>query len=362
MQDNELNERRWYLATKVLSSGLDADEQAEWEILKSDPAFQHEFTLVEKYWQKMDALPYQQINTEKDWKIVWENIRQQVPAKAKRERRATPWLRYAAVIVVCMAISFFTGSRFSRIMFSSDGSEQLTTIEAPAGSKTYITLPDSSKVWLNAKSRISFDKNFGSENRDLKLEGEAFFDVVKKKVPFRVETPLYNVAVVGTAFNVKAYNDDDRATTTLVRGLVNIERTTKAGKTEVIQLKPNEKVIALRKDAAGAPFSGEYIFNVEREIDAAIETAWKDGWLSVKGESLSELAKKLERLYDIKIIFQDEELRRYRYTGRLRQLSLEQVLKALSLTSPIEFTIAEKAVTLRENQSTKSKYRSLQIP
>jgi ferric-dicitrate binding protein FerR (iron transport regulator) len=360
MQEHELNERKWYLATKVLTSGLNADERAEWEALKNDLAFQQEFTLVEKYWQKMDTLPYQQINAEKDWKLVWDTIRQQVPVRG--QRTAIPWLRYAAVFLVCMAISFFIGARFSGILSNSDNTAQLTTIEAPAGSKTYITLPDSSHVWLNAKSKITFNKDFGAENRHLKLEGEAFFDVVKKKVPFRVETPLYTVAVLGTAFNIKAYSDDDRATTTLVRGLINIERTAKAGKTEVTPLKPNEKLIASRTSNGGIAFAGEYTFQVERGVDAAMETAWKDGWLSVQGESLNELAKKIERLYDIKINFQDEELQRYRYTGRLRQLSLEQVLKALSLTSPIEFTIAEKTVTLRENQSTKSKYNSLQVP
>lgn len=358
MQANNDDERKWYLATKVLTSGLDATEQAEWETLKSDLTFQQEFTLVEKYWSKLDTLPYQQIDPEKDWKIVLDRVQQQIPLS--QPRVVTPWLRYAAIIVVCMAVSFFVGSRMRNGFFAGNN-RQLTTIEAPAGSKTYIILPDSSKVWLNAKSKISFDKDFGVDNRYLKLEGEAFFDVVKKKVPFRVETPLYTVAVLGTAFNIKAYSDDDQISTTLVRGLVNIEYTTPVGETQIMQLKPNEKIIASRTDTRTA-FTRNYIFNHEKGIDAENETSWKDGWLSVRGESLHELARKIERLYDVKINFDSEELKTYRYTGRLRQLSLEQVLKALALTSPVEFTIDEKTVTLRENQSTKSKYRSLQAP
>lgn len=358
MQVNNDDERKWYLATKVLTSGLDATEQAEWETLKNDLTFQQEFTLVEKYWSKLDTLPYQQIDPEKDWKIVRDRVQQQVPLQ--RERVAMPWLRYAAIIVVCMAVSFFVGSRMRNGLFSNR-SQQLTTIEAPAGSKTYITLPDSSRVWLNAKSKISFDENFGIDNRYLKLEGEAFFDVVKKKVPFRVETPLYTVAVLGTAFNIKAYSDDDHVSTTLVRGLVNVEYITPLGATQIMQLKPNEKIIASRTDSENAS-ARSYTFNHERGIDAENETSWKDGWLSVRGESLYQLARKIERLYDVKINFENEELKTYRYTGRLRQLSLEQVLKALALTSPVEFTIDEKNVTLRENQSTKSKYRSLQAP
>ena len=356
MQANNDDERKWYLATKVLTSGLDATEQAEWETLKNDLAFQQEFALVEKYWSRLDTLPYQQIDPEKDWKIVRDRVQQQVPMQ--RERVAMPWLRYAAIIVVCMAVSFFVGSRMRNGFFAGND-QQLTTIEAPAGSKTYITLPDSSKVWLNAKSKISFDKDFGIDNRYLKLEGEAFFDVVKKKVPFRVETPLYTVAVLGTAFNVKAYNDDDHASTTLVRGLVNIEFNEENGEGRVMQLKPNEKILVSRMKKGGDSF---YVYGIEKDIDAENETSWKDGWLSVKGESLHELARKIERLYDVRINFENEELKTFRYTGRLRQLSLEQVFKALALTSPVEFTIDEKTVTLRENQSTKSKYRSLQAP
>lgn len=358
MQANNDDERKWYLATKVLTSGLDAVEQAEWETLKNDLTFQQEFALVEKYWSKLDTLPYQQIDPEKDWKIIRDRVQQQIPLK--QPRVAAPWLRYAAIIVVCMAVSFFVGSRMRNGFFTGSG-KQLTTIEAPAGSKTYITLPDSSKVWLNAKSKISFDKDFGIDNRYLKLEGEAFFDVVKQKVPFRVETPLYTVAVLGTAFNIKAYSDDDHASTTLVRGLVNIEFNEANGGASVLQLKPNEKMFVSRVEK-GKPADDSYAYTVERDIDAENETSWKDGWLSVRGESLRELARKIERLYDVKINFENEELKTYRYTGRLRQLSLEQVLKALALTSPVEFTIDEKTVTLRENQSTKSKYRSLQAP
>jgi ferric-dicitrate binding protein FerR (iron transport regulator) len=354
MQAHNDDERKWYLATKVLTSGLDATEQTEWDTLKNDLTFQQEFALVEKYWHKLDTLPYQQIDPEKDWQLVRDRVQQQIPLK--KTRVATPWLRYAAIVIVCMAVSFFVGSRMNGLVSTN---RQLTTIEAPAGSKTYITLPDSSKVWLNAKSKISFDDNFGTNNRYLKLEGEAFFDVVKKKVPFRVETPLYTVAVLGTAFNIKAYSDDDHVSTTLVRGLVNIEFNEENGESRVIQLKPNEKILISRMEKGRESF---YMYGIEKDIDAENETSWKDGWLSVKGESLHELGRMIERLYDVKINFENEELKTYRYTGRLRQLSLEQVLKALALTSPVEFTIDEKTVTLRENQSTKSKYRSLQVP
>jgi transmembrane sensor len=361
MQEHDEHERKWHLAAKVLSgSSLDAEEQLAWEALQADGQFQLEYAQVKKYWQQLEGLPYGKIDAGQDWQSVWNRIQHQVPATTPARRWAGSWLRYAAVVAVCAGVAFFAGWKLSGP--AADAAHALTVVEAPPGSKTRITLPDSSTVWLNAKSRLAFDERFGTSNRNLTLEGEAFFEVVKSTTPFRVRTPLYDVAVLGTAFNVKAYADDDRVITTLVHGSVRIERKNDAGVTEVIMLQPNEKVTAYRATNSGPAFSGSYRYTVDRQIDAEMETAWKDGWLSVQGESLLELARKLERLYDIKINFEEKGLENYRYTGRLRQLSLEQVLKALSLTSPVAFTIDEKKVTLREDKSSTSKYRSLQNP
>jgi ferric-dicitrate binding protein FerR (iron transport regulator) len=227
----------------------------------------------------------------------------------------------------------------------------MTVVEAPPGARTSVTLPDSSKVWLNANSRISFNASYGADNRNIVMEGEAFFDVVKNDIPFFIETPMYNISVLGTAFNVKAYPDDSESSTTLVRGSLKVTRGA-----EEVTLKPNEKVVVLKR----AVNAGAKTLALETNVDAGLATAWKEGWLSVQSESLLELAKKIERLYDVKISFQDKELESYRYSGRIRQFSLEQVLKALSLTSPVEFTIQEKRVVLRENKTDKSKYKSVQ--
>ena len=343
MQISDPVERKWHLATKVLTSGLSPAEKPEWDGYLQDPQFNLEFEAAKKNWDIFRTLPYQQINAAEDWKV----IRSQ--ATPKRPQKFSVLLRYAAVFVLALGITYY----ISQIGKDKSGS-RLTTIEAPAGTRTVIILPDSSKVWLNAHSKISFSANFGSDNRNVTLEGEAFFDVVRRKAPFSIHTPVYNITVLGTAFNVKAYSDDDESATTLVRGSLQVERVTSSGEREKIILKPNEKVLlSNRKDAA---------FVLKKEIDAEGESAWKDGWLSVRGESLDELARKIERLYDVKINFQDPSLESYRYTGRIRQLSLEQVLKALALTSPVEFTIQEKAVILRENKKAKEKYQSIQTP
>jgi transmembrane sensor len=343
MQTSDPSERKWHLAMKVLTSGLDSKENAEWNDYLMDPQFLLEFQAVKKNWDAAGTLPYRQINAAEDWKLIRNKI------GTKHSKKFPDFLRYAAVIVFALCIVYY----FTQIDRNSDES-RLTTIEAPAGTRTVVTLPDSSKVWLNAHSKIAFRADFGSDNRNVALEGEAFFDVVHMKVPFSVHTPVYDIVVLGTAFNVRVYQDDDESVTTLVRGSLRVERVTPSGQREQIVLKANEKV-SLRKQQEAA-------FMVKKDIDAEGESAWKDGWLSVRGESLNDLARKIERLYDVKIKFQDAGLQSYRYTGRIRQLSLEQVLKALSLTSPIEFTIEEKTVILRENKKAKQKYQSIQAP
>jgi transmembrane sensor len=204
---------------------------------------------------------------------------------------------------------------------------------------------------LNAESRITFDQQFGKENRNLTLEGEAFFDVTKDEVPFKVHTSSYDIAVLGTAFNVKAYPDDDITTTTLVHGSLKVTRTAE-GKSEEFLLHPNEKIV-LRGDTASRINNA---ITLEKNIDAAAEADWKDGWLTVRGESLGDLSKKIERLYNVKIEFKDENMKSYRYSGRIQQFSLEQVMNALALTSPVRFEIHEKLVKLSIDESAKAKY------
>ncbi|MDJ1501176.1 FecR family protein [Xanthocytophaga agilis] len=351
MQENE-QEQKWYLAAKYLTSGLDQEDQPEWEALKDDAQFQEDFAKLRKHWHTFETLPYQQIDIAEGWDAVWNRVKEK--EKPQRKFSVPAFVRYAAVIVLTLVSSFLLWQWIGNTQSQSGAEDVLTTIEAPTGSTSVVTLPDHSKVWLNAGSKISFTKNYGITNRNINLEGEAFFDVIKREVAFQVHTQAQDITVLGTAFNVKAYSDDPKVVTTLVRGSLKVKPKASAAKEYL--LKPGEK-LAIWKDKLrmGLP-AGE----LQTQIDTEVETGWKDGWLAVRGESLDELARKIERLHDVKIIFETEQLKQYRFSGRIKQLSLEQVLKAMALTSPINFVIQEKTVTLKENTSTRSKYRSLE--
>lgn len=368
MQKERFDEHKWSLAGKALTGNLDPDEKAEWDDMLRDSNFIEDFELVKKYWIKLDTLPFQQIDTEKDWETVIKKARKQAAPNAKPKFKIPNLYKYAAVALLFTLSTYLILNLKDRESASSTD-HSFTTIEAPAGSKTMVTLPDSSKVWLNAGSKVVFNNSFGNNNRKITLVGEAFFDVIKNPVPFRVHTQQYDIAVLGTAFNIQAYPEDEKITTTLVRGSLKVQGLQLANGENEVLLKPQDRLV-LRKGNISNPDPGKASsiltigagLTLESGVDTEREVAWKDGWLAIQGESLESLATKMERLYDIKINFEDEGLKSFRYTGRIRQLSLEQVLKALELTSPVTFTIEEKTVILRENKATKSKYKSLQTP
>ncbi|RAW00523.1 FecR family protein [Pseudochryseolinea flava] len=347
MQNTEPAERQWYLAAKALSSSLTSEEQMEWEAFTRNEKFRHDFEQLKKHWNVATTLPYADINKEADWEIVLGKIKAKKPTK-QNFSIGKIW-RVAAVITGFIALSIIAWN----VGFKRNGQAIATMIQAPKGARTHVVLPDSSSVWLNAESKISFDQHFGKDNRDITLEGEAFFDVEKEAVPFQIHTADFDIEVLGTAFNVKAYHNDDVLSTTLIRGSLRISKENSSGTVDQVVLKPNEKVV-LR----GTPQERlAQSFALEKNIDGQAEADWKDGWLTVRGESLQDLCKKIERLYNVTVRFEDESLKSYHYTGRIQQLSLEQVLNALALTSPVMFNVNEKEVTLRLNKSTQSKYQ-----
>lgn len=364
-------ERKWYLAARFLTDSLTAAEKADWDILlQQDEAFNEQFKQVAEHWRTAKTLPYHTITSldpQADWQVVLARIRHEgfgapraVPPTSSRA-----WLKYAAVLLIGITVGL-AGWYAVHVTLYTAPTASLMHVEAPAGSKTFVTLPDGSTVWLNARSKLSFENSFGHKHRSLTLEGEAFFDVVKSTTPFEVHTSRYDIAVLGTAFNVSAYPDDLQSVTTLVRGSLKIiPNNTTEGQPKEILLKPREKYRIAEQptvstvDSATGPAYTQHAKKapaVETNVDVETETAWKDDWLIMRGETLEALSHRMERLYNITITFSDASLKDYRYTGRIRQLSLEQVLRALALTSPVKFTINEQQVVFSENKKTKSKY------
>jgi transmembrane sensor len=204
------------------------------------------------------------------------------------------------------------------------------------GQKANITLPDGSKVWLNSQSKLTYTASFNIERRELQLDGEAYFEVAHNpKKPFIVKSRDIAVEALGTAFGVKAYNEDNLISSILMRGKVRV--TTPDGKAVLV---PNERIM----------YNKSTHKKVQSTVTNATDfTGWIHNELRFENESLGDIAKTIQRIYNVDVVFASVKLKSQRYTGTINNNSLESVLNIISLTSPISFQIKNQQVTLSEN-------------
>ena len=266
------------------------------------------------------------------------------------------WAAVAAMLfVVCGTLFYHLISR------SSGASDVYQEIIVPLGSRAKVALPDGSQVNLNAGSTLRYQNIFGLKRRDVWLDGEGFFDVRKSSKPFIVHSGTVQIKAVGTSFNVRAYASDQIVETTLVSGKIVVtgigqhRETTEHGMT----LLPNQKLIVSnlpdRQDSSDES-SSEQVVDTEKtvilkkKVNPAPEISWKDNKWVIDREDLNSLAVKLERRFDVEIIFSDEQLKSFRYNGSLPDLSMEQVLKVISMASPIDYSVNEKTVIISEKK------------
>lgn len=209
----------------------------------------------------------------------------------------------------------------------------------PAGQKSKIYLPDGSEVWLNAESYISFPKKFSNEKREVVLKGEAFFDVIKNSdLPFIVKAGKVSTTVLGTSFNVKAFENDHSIYVALKSGRVKVEIEHKAGKEEMF-LEPGE-AIAYNRSKAKA---------LKEEFDQELFLAWKDGVIVFKDAEFDEITSSLSRWYGVQFKIINRKNDSWSYTGSFDNAVLENVLQSISFTKEFSYNINQKNVTIKFN-------------
>jgi ferric-dicitrate binding protein FerR (iron transport regulator) len=258
------------------------------------------------------------------------------------------WLKVAAVFV----FAFLLGGTFAYKLFDVfNQTESQYEIEAPYGAKIAMNLADGTKVWLNAGSKITYFNSFNAGNRRVQLVGEGYFEVAKNAdLPFVVEAGKVKVKAVGTAFNVKAYPDEDLLETTLVEGKVDVSKGN-----EHILLLPNQRITIADPDL----LTRKMAYQLSKDINTAVYTSWIGKRWIFERESMIDFVKTLERRYDIHITVKDERLNAYKITGSIEQQTLGQLLKALQLTIPLNYTINDHEVTLTVNEKLKREYEAL---
>ena len=204
-------------------------------------------------------------------------------------------------------------------------------IIVPRGGEYQVVLPDGTKVWLNSESRLDFPAVFGKNERVVRIEGEAYFEVTHKKdCPFKVVTEKMAVRVLGTEFNVNTH--EGQAVTTLASGSVELV----VGK-QTYRMKPGEQSVV-----------GDGKVDI-REVNIREFVAWKDGVLVFRNRRLEEVLNTLARWYDVDVFYQNEKVKDLHFTGNIRRhTAVKEVLLFLEETELIKFEIQGKTLVVSE--------------
>ena len=264
---------------------------------------------------------------------AFENFRNRVESQkeiqstSRRGFSLSALWRYAAVVAIIIAvgcISYWQGEVNVKDTFAD------ISVEAPLGSKTKLYLPDGTLVWLNAGSRMTYSQGFGVDNRKVELEGEGYFEVKRnEKIPFFVKTKDLQLQVLGTKFNFRDYPEDHEVVVSLLEGKVGLNNLLREEKEAV--LSPDERAVLNKANG---------LLTVE-SVTASNASQWTDGYLFFDEELLPDIAKELERSYNVKIHIANDSLKTFRFYGNFvrREQNIQEVLEALASTEKMQYKI-----------------------
>lgn len=253
--------------------------------------------------------------------------------------------RYAVVAAACVfaALALWRWNLQPR---QNEREPVLQQFATQNGSRSQLVLPDGTKVWLNAGSKLEYPKQFSGPIRSVTLQGEAYFDVAHNEgLPFFVHTKTFTVKVLGTAFNIRAYNDEDSAAASLIRGEIAIQLN--ADTTQTILLQPREKLTIptptstqkqVDADEQTPDIPDPETLKVNKAListdkhNTVLETAWTENILAFKNTSFEKIALTLEKWFAVEIHFKNQKKKQLNLTGTFEGESLDEILRAFQLT------------------------------
>lgn len=354
--------RIWNLMSRKLSGEATTAELEELEeLLKTNPKAQYSFEVLSEWWELEDTERSKQ-ESEESLKRVKEQLsyaeNQDENTEDLSQIEIKPWYRrwgVAAAVIILLGLSAvylypsFFGSN-SHIDATNKGI--MSQVSTRYGSKSKIVLPDGTLVRLNAGSNITYNnKEFGKSTRTVTLIGEAYFDVAQDaNHPFVIHAGKINIKVLGTVFNVKSYPDDSQSSATLISGSIEVSFANRPRKKVRLQphqtltffnhsiivennIKPNHNKVQSKNGFMIAPAK------IMPEDSLIVATSWVEDKLAFRSESFPELARQMERWYNVHINFSDDKVKQYQFTGIFKNESLKQALKALTITAPFHYDI-----------------------
>lgn len=266
-----------------------------------------------------------------DLKTMLDRVHHLIQKKESQKRKTIVrritrvYMKIAAVllmpVLVAGSIYVYYSSSLSGVFADQTVS---SVIYAPMGSRVSFNLPDGTTGWLNSGSKLTYSLPF-SENRKVALEGEAWFDVLhNEKQPFEISAGKSMIKVLGTSFNVSAYPEEKYVEVVLQNGTIEFSDQLLA---EGVTLKPSERLVLT---------DSKLELN---SVDPLKSKGWTDGKLIFRGDDMDEVARRIERWYDVKVEIADTDLFQFSFRATFVDDSLEDVLKLISMTSPIKYQV-----------------------
>lgn len=368
-------EKVWQLLILKLSGEASPEQLAELdEALKQNPGYSFQLEMIEHAWrskqqreplhmdESFDRHLQRLSNHLSDEALKYESAESPAPDAIPLPGRRPLYKRMVLVSAVAagLLVAFLLIYNIYTAMPGPPVAMAQNLVSTKNGSKSKLQLPDGTEVWLNSGSKISYANDFTGPTRQVTLKGEAFFDVVKDAGrPFIIHTDAVDIKVLGTAFNVRSYPDENLTETALIRGSVEI--TLHASPDKKIVLRPSEKLI-VKNDSSLVAAGGQSrepreappllsltkVHYVDHARDSStMEMLWTKNKLVFDGETLQQVALKLERWYGVHVIIQSDKLKNTEYNGVFEDENISEVLYALQLTDNFNYTIKKKEVIIR---------------
>lgn len=292
--------------------------ETEKEKLHSEKLFSK---VLEKQWEDaQDAAAKDKTDVNRIWAKIQRELWESKPVKT---------YEYYKIYSIAASILLLIGiGCFAWILSRNQASNTMFVATSGIQNMQSILLPDGSQVQLGPGSKLVYPSEFDGKTREVKLDGQAFFDVAKdKSKPFVVKTKDMDVTALGTAFEVFSYDLENSIETVLLNGKVKVDLSHGNHKREVF-LNPNDKLTLSRSDAR---------ISIEK-VNATKYSDWRNlGILSFENEKLSMIIPRLEKWYGQKIFCQKDLANTYRFTFKVRNESLDRILYMLNNSSPIKY-------------------------
>ncbi|MDI9604634.1 MAG: DUF4974 domain-containing protein [Bacteroidota bacterium] len=322
-----------YILIDYLKGKLDpveASKVEEWVSLSDE----HRATL-ENLYVLMFVGDRVKAQSEIDVERAYEEFKQRLAtlSRERKVKRIPTWRRVASVAAI-IAVLFFSGT-FGTLLLMERNVEPLR-ITTDLGERVQIKLPDGSNVWLNTYSSLEYKQSYFPRVRRVNLKGEAYFDVAhNRSLPFIVANNGSQIEVVGTQFNVRCNDDENFLSATLMEGAILFSN---PASDSDIMLKPGQELLFDKETRQ---------VQVKELTHPEDMVGWKEGRLIFENASLSEIAKTLERHYNVEIVFKDDKVKNERFNAEFETTdNIYQILSMLELTQKFKYEINKREIVI----------------